>query len=101
MNSLINLALVIVDVPRCFVEPSMADFVSKCSFNVCMENRRLAVLNKKEFTCKHLAQVVTSRQENKVKRYMVDCMLSTLVILVLSNLSNLLHKWYLVVDYPL
>ena len=28
--------------------------MSKCSFSTCMENRRLAVRNNKEFTCKHL-----------------------------------------------
>ena len=53
---------------RCLVEPGDDEVVSKCSFPGCMENRRLAILNREEFTCKHLSALKKSMLDGSVQR---------------------------------
>ena len=46
--------------------------VSKCSYSDCMENRRVAVRNNREFNCKHLQTARDHILASSVKRYVVQ-----------------------------
>ena len=59
------------------MEPS--EEVSMCSFHICMENRRLAVRNIKQFDCKHLQLVKDSSSLSGYQYNEIHQLINTLI----------------------